>query len=320
MIHRSPPKTPSAPIVHSQSESDLITLQVSDIPSANRNKRPRTEQSSPKQRDQDLKQEIMELLNNWKVELDSKLNDISDKQSTLISKLTTDISELKLQTSNIQASNDKISTSMQFINKQYEEIKAGVNNLQKERQEQRKCLEKLERKVQDLQLKSRSSSIEIRNIPIKDKESFVDLTNTICKIGQTIGTNISADDIRDAYRLPGKPGSSRPVFAEFHTVQMKLNTLSSVRNFNNNKNAIEDKLNTELLGIPGKRQAVYVADYLPASSKKLFYLCREFAKQNGFNYCWSSNGNIYLRKAQGDKQILVSSEQCLSDLKKDITI
>ena len=315
---RTPPGTPS-PIGHTQSETDLNSLQLSDVSFiSNRNKRPRTDESSPRQYEQDLKQEIMGLLNNWKLEFDSKLNDMCTKQNTLVSKLSTEILELKTQTCKLQESNDEIAISMNFINKQYEEIKSGLDNLKKERQEQRKCLENLEKKVQDLTLKSRSSSIEVRNIPLKDKETSVDLTDTVCKIGDTVGISISPTDLRDIYRLPGKPGSTRPIVAEFHTVQMKLNTLSSVRNFNNNKKSVENKLNTELINIAGKRQAVYVADYLPASSRKLFHTSREFAKQNGFEYCWSSNGNIFLRKRQGDKQILISSEQCLSDLKKNM--
>lgn len=110
------------------------------------------------------------------------------KQNLLVSKLTTEISELKTQNSKIQKTNDEIVTSMAFIHKQYEDIKSGLDKLQIEWQEHRHCLEKMERKVQDLQLKSRSSCIEIRNIPVKDKDTTGNLTETICIIGQTFGT------------------------------------------------------------------------------------------------------------------------------------
>ncbi|KAH9639035.1 hypothetical protein HF086_003566 [Spodoptera exigua] len=319
MSRRGTPPAPPSPIGHTQSETDLNSLQQSDVSFiTSRNKRPRTDESSPGQHEQDLKREIMGLLSNWKLELESKLDDMCAKHNNLVSKLSTEILELKTQTSKIQECNDKIETSMNFINKQYEEIKVGLDNMKKERQEQRKCLENLENKVQDLALKSRSSCIEVRNIPLKDKETSVDLADTVCKIGKTVGIAISPTDLRDVYRLPGKHGSIRPIVAEFHTVQMKLSTLSSVRNFNNNKRTVEEKLNTELINIAGKRQAVYVADYLPASSRKLFHMSREYAKQNNFEYCWTSNGNIFLRKKQGDKQILVSSEQCLLDLGKNV--
>lgn len=320
-LQRTPPATPNTPVGHSQSESDLNALQLSDCSfvNINRNKRPRTEHAqSPNNGDKDLKQEVLELLKSWKTEFDTKINEVCAKQNVLVSKLTTEISELKKQTRKLQETNDEIATSMAFINKQYEDIKSGLDKLQKERQEHRHCLEKLERKVQDLQFKSRSSCIEIRNIPLKDKENTGDLTETICTIGKTVGASITPSDIRDIYRQPGKLGSTRPVVAEFQTVQMKLNTLSSVRSFNTNKKTVHEKLNTEHINIPGTRQPIFVADYLPPSSKKLFHLSREFAKQNGYSYCWPSNGNVFLRKAQGEKQILISSERCLQDLKKNM--
>lgn len=82
-------------------------------------------------------------------------------------------------------------------------------------------MEKLERKIQDLQFKSWSSSIEVRNVPPKDKENSKDLTYKISKIGQAVGIPISATDLRDVYRLPSMDGSSHPVVVEFQTVQMK---------------------------------------------------------------------------------------------------
>lgn len=320
-LQRTPPAAPSTPVGHSQSESDLDALQFSECSFVNtsRNTRPRAVQiQSPNYGEQDLKQEVLELLKNWKSDFDTKLNEICSKQNFLVSKLTTEISELKSQTAKIKETNDEIAASMVFINKQYEDIKSGLEKLQKERQEHRQCLEKLERKVQDLQFKSRSSCIEIRNIPIKDKETTEDLAKTVCNIGLTVGTSITSSDIRDVYRQPGKPGSTRPVIAEFQTVQLKSTTLSSVRTFNTSKKTVYEKLNTEHINIPGMRQPVFVADYLPPSSKKLFHLSREFAKQNGFSYCWSSNGNVFLRKAQGEKQILISSEICLENLKKNM--
>ncbi|CAB3241401.1 unnamed protein product [Arctia plantaginis] len=318
---RTPPKLSTTAVGHTQSESDLNALQQCDVSFVNitRNKRPRTELApSPASDSHGQKHDIMELLTNWKTELDTKLNDMFIKQNTLISKLSTDISELKLQNYKIQKSNDEIVQSMEFINNQYEELKSGLTTLQKERLEQRLCIEKLERNIQDLQLKSRSSSIEIRNVPQVDKETTSDLAKTICVIGDTVGSVITPSDLRDIYRLPSKPGSTRPIVAEFQTVQMKQKTIAAVRDFNNSKKTVEEKLNTGLINISGKRQPVYVADHLPASAKKLFYLSREFAKQNAFKFCWTVNGNVFLRKEEGNKQILISSEQCLHDLRNKL--
>lgn len=321
-LQRTPPKTTTISLGHTQSETDLNTLQLSDVSFVNmsRNKRQRTnlDTEDEKTEGNGLKEEVMSLLADWKKELDAKLNDMCDKQNSLVTKLSLDIAELKQQTANIKKSNDEIIHSMSFINKQYDEIKATLDNMQKERLEQRRSIEGIERKLHDLQLKSRSSCIEIRNVPQSDKETTGFLTDAVRKIGETTGMALSSSDLRDVYRVPGKSGTTRPIVAEFQTVQMKINTLAAVRNYNNKKAIVEEKLNSQDISIPGKRQPIYVTDHLPASSKKLFHLAREFAKQNSFKFCWYTNGNIFIRKAQGDKQILISSEQTLIELRKNM--
>ncbi|KAJ8704375.1 hypothetical protein PYW08_013099 [Mythimna loreyi] len=204
------------------------------------------------------------------------------------------------------------------MNQQFEELKKEVEKLKRERQEQRCYIEGLEKKTTDLQYKSRSSGIEIRNIPHTDNETAPGLIKTVCSIGKQAGMSISETEFRDIYRLPGKntkgttAPTTRPIIAEFTIMQTKQNVLSAIRSYNSKKTKV-NKLNTELIGIPGRIQAVYVAEQLYSATKHLFYLAREFAKKNEFAYCWVSNGNVFLRKQTGDKQLLIKSEKCLQD-------
>lgn len=192
-------------------------------------------------------------------------------------------------------------------------MKMEVETLRKERREQQMYIENLEQKILDLQHKSRSSGIELRNIPQVSTESSSSLIKTMFYIGTTVGVRIGETELRDIYRLPGKSTTSsspRPIIAEFTTVQTKQMLLSAVRKYNKGRGR-DDKLNTVGIGMPGERHPVYISEHLPASAKKLFYQAREFAKKKSFKFCWISNGNIFLRKI-GEKQILVSSEKCLS--------
>uniref|UniRef100_A0A2H1W117 SFRICE_025839 n=1 Tax=Spodoptera frugiperda TaxID=7108 RepID=A0A2H1W117_SPOFR len=93
--------------------------------------------------------------------------------------------------------------------------------------------------------------------------------------------------------------------------------ITSVRDFNKT-HPNDDRLNTKCIGLPGDRRPVYVAEYLPATSRKLFYEAREFAKQKGYKFCWTANGNIFLRKTEGVKQVLVKSVETLRNLQLDI--
>lgn len=318
-LQRSPPaksaSESSLPQVMSDSDipRSLTNTVIENVNVATRHKRLRP--NSPPTNDlENFKHEILEMLTTWKKEQETQLIKLSSEQTSAMSKLAADITELKLQNIAIQKSNMEIEKSIGFINKQYEDMLKRIEFLEKERHTYLTGVQTLQTNIQDLQQSSRSSSVEIRNVlPTKEGESVADLTNIVVKVGTAINVNINNKDIRDIYRLPGKPGVTRPIVTEFVSVQTKHQFLASVRDFNK-KNPQDKRLCTHSIGINGERRPLYVAEYLPPSSRKLFFAAREFAKTNDYNFCWTTNGNIFLRKVEGAKQILVKSEQCLREL------
>lgn len=320
-LHRTPPTTPKTQTsglgqTETQSEPDIgSAVTLSDSVTTNRYKRLRTNDSPP---EASLRTPDAE-----RYDQVSRISKTLAEQTALINTILSDVGEIKIQNAQIKESNveihksnEAIRESMRFINKQFEDMKKEVEELRKERQQQKQYIENLEKKILDLQQKSRSSGIEIRNIPQENSETTSSLIKTICKIGDVTGVPIIDSSIRDIYRLPGKsatPMSPRPIIAEFLTVQDKQKLVSAVRSYNKGKGK-EDKMNTTLIGIPGKAQPVYIAEQLSGSSKKLFYLAREFARNNDYKFCWIANGGIFLRKREGDKQVIIQTEKCLQDL------
>lgn len=314
---RSPP-TPNR-LVQSQSDPNMAQKQskACEENTANpRSKRLRSE-SSPINEflsfKQEFKQEIVEMLTTWNIAHNDSITHIMEQQNTLLNKLISEVAELKSQNSGIQKSFLDVEKSMSFISSQYEDITKKVDNWEKERTQLTECIKTLDNKIKDLQHCSRSACIEIRNIPAKEKESYDDLVTIVTKIGSTIGKQLASLDIRDVRRIPGKPGTIKPIVAEFTQVHTKLSFLDASKVYNK-KRSNPDKLNTQHMGVPGERKPVYISEYLTLQTKKLFYTSREFAKANQFEFCWTSNGNIYLRKTPGAKQVLVKSEQTLKDL------
>lgn len=49
--------------------------------------------------------------------------------------------------------------------------------------------------------------------------------------------------------------------------------------------------------------------------RRIFYLAREFAKENNYNYCWSSRGFVYLREKENAPFIRIMNESDLDQLK-----
>lgn len=247
------------------------------------------------------------------------LEDSVKNQTVFMSKLLLDVAAIKNRLDEVQRTNERIEAGMSFMNKEFEDLKVEIELLKKERRDQKVYIENLETKVQDLQHKSRSSIVEIKNIPQNDSETTESLVKILCSIGDTVGANISHSHLRDIYRLPGKLSVPRPVIAEFSTVDAKLKLLTAVRAYNRNKKHSDDRLNTSKLGFKDSpSKPVNVSERLPAYTKKLLYLASEFRRKYSFEYCWVSNGNIFLRKKQGEKHHLIRSEHCLKILESDL--
>lgn len=308
-------RTPPASISQAQSEPNLSqTTPESDLDNVNllnrASKRFRRTDSSDDET-HDLKADIIQILNTWKMEQDANLNRVLTEQSVHLSRLSTDIAELKIQNLSIQKSNLEIEKSLTFMNQQYDDMKRQIERLQEERKEYLHTIQELEKKVVDIQQCSRGSSIEIRNVPSSERESIDDLSRMALNLGKVLGTHING--VRDIYRIPGNRGTSKPIVIELTSVMDKERILTSAKTYNKSR-AREARLNTSLIGCPGKAAPIYVAEYLPSSIKKLFYLAREFAKLNKYDFCWTAGGKVFLRKEQGARHIIVQSERFLVDL------
>ncbi|XP_046970587.1 uncharacterized protein LOC124537740 [Vanessa cardui] len=317
-VQRSPPSNSSTTnITQTSSDSDIPTLITNspyeDVNITMRHKRPRT-CCSPGSEYQDLKKEIQQMLHNWKTDQEAYFTKFCNDQTSTLNKLVAEMTEVKSQIHCIQKSNDEIEKTVVFINKQYDDIFKQLEILQKEKLSYRESILNLETKIQDIQRLSRPSSVEIRNVPAVENESVSDLADIITKVSSAVDIPLNSANLRDVYRLPGKSGSVRPIVAELTSVQTKNQLLTATRNFN--KKHSNDRLSSLSIGLPGERRPIYISEHLPASSRKLFFTTKDFAKLNKFEFCWTINGNIFLRKTTGAKQILVKSEQTLRELER----
>ncbi|KAJ8724516.1 hypothetical protein PYW08_001145 [Mythimna loreyi] len=324
-VQRSPPQnTANVNITQASSDSDIPQMISSspidddvNITTRHPYKRPRP-CCSPGAELFKFKKEIHDMLKTWKADQEAYLTKLCNEQSSSLNKLASDMVELKLQNQAIQKSNTEIEKNISFISQQYDDMLKQVKSLQQENQTYKHSIMNLETKIQDLQRVSRPSSIEIRNVPAVENETASDLTAIINKVGSIVDIKINNSDLRDVFRLPGKPDTIRPIIAEFSNVQSKTQLVSAVRKFNRTHSG-DDRLNTRSIGLNGERRPIFISEHLPASSRKLYFAAKEFAKHNKYDYCWSSNGNIFLRKVTGAKHILIRSEQTLKDLELQVT-
>ena len=303
---RSPPCTPAREISRVRSSPDITASQnepVSELMNVtSRSKRLRTDFSP--EGGETFEDRILSMLTIWKKE-----------QESLLKRLTSDIMEVKHQIKEIQKSYSETEKWRDFMDGEYDNMKLKIANLEKDRLDQRGYITELEKKVEDLQSGSHSSTIEIRNVPSTQNETNADLTSIVLKTCSAVQVSMEPSQIRDVYRLPGTKDSNRAIIVEFLTVPTKKKVIEASRTFNKNK-LTSQKLNSGHIGIGEQQRPVYVAEYIPITLRKLFFEARNFAKLNHYKFCWFQNGNIFLREKEGLKSTKIYSSTCFKNLQK----
>lgn len=208
--------------------------------------------------------------------------------------------------SDLQQEHKHSQSSIEFLSKEYDEIKNEFNKLVREKKEDAAYIQALEERVSNLDKNSRSSGLEIRNVPVQNTETKNDLAEFVFKIGKAINEPIQMSDIRDVFRTNSKVASNKPIIVDFSSTIKKEKVLKSIKSFN--KGGREIKLNSSHLRIGGPTKPVYVSESLSLKAKRLFSLARDFAKLNGFTYCWVSHSQVYLRKKEGAPCVRISTE------------
>ncbi|KAL4702491.1 hypothetical protein ACJJTC_014634 [Scirpophaga incertulas] len=285
-LKRTPPKTSHK----SQSNPEIDSCAVTDsglseatthlrTPVTTRCKRLREESISPRAKRAEA--------DDFKAELKEMMLTFQKNQTLLLNKMLGDIAEIKAQNQTIQKSNLEIEKVLDSIKAGQDQLAHRIDKSETERLSIINNIQKLQSEISNLELSARSR----------------------------LAFDIQRIDVRDVYRLPGKPDKPRIVVTEFARVDLKINFLVAIRRYNSNRSKA-DKLKCIQLGIEAQNDPIYVSEFIAGDRRKLFYLCREFTKVNNFKFCWSLNNKIYIRQNEHARAIRIDSESALDQIMK----
>lgn len=252
-----------------------------------------------------LKRKLLESPGHLDSSLEERLDKLQSHQDKKFDILTDAISTLIEQ-------NNQIKKSMEFMSAQYDTLLTKVNTLEQDNLNYKSQVQVLEKKLDSLERDSRSTSIEIRNIPIAENENKQALTSTVKNICSIIGSTPVLQDLelRHTYR-----SRSNAIVAEFTTTARKDSVISNFRAYNKNKREKkEDQFNTLSLGLPGTARPVYISDFLTSKNRHIFYLAREQVKSKKLVAAWTSYGKIFVKKLEGEPARRLNSERDLETL------
>lgn len=295
-LKRTPPKTPTEPLY--DSEPDLHTLALPS-PQLGCNITQRFKRKF--QQGDDITvfmSEIKQMFQNFSAQQEQKYNS-----------LLATVTEIKNQYTELHK-------SLAFVSAGYDEIKLQLHKLETDNADKMVYIQSLEEKIENFDVLSKSSCIEIRNIPESKGENKSTLSDIIINTGKKLDIEINKSEIRDVYRLKPKVranNNANTLVVDLTTIIKKDDILQAYRTYNrNHKNS---RLCTTDINLDCTSNPIFMSEHLTYKKKRLFYQARDFAKLNNIQFCWISYGKIYMRKIEGQPATRINTEADLKIVK-----
>ncbi|XP_069355286.1 girdin-like [Maniola hyperantus] len=254
--------------------------------------------------------EVGDRLASFMVEIKEILESFKKEQNCKFDKLE----KIFLTMDEIRKQNNEIQSSVEFLSQKYDSVVNQIEKLECEKQANRQNLQLLEQKLDNYERLSRSTCIEVRNIPTVKSETKDSLLNTIIATAKILNMTLQPNEVKDVFRLNSKDPAHKTVFVDFNSVLTKERVIRYYRKANKDKN----RPTTEKLRLPGPSKPIFISESLSTKTKKLLFLAKDFANTYQYTYCWTSSGKVYLRKKEGAPVILIKAELDLENLKVQI--
>lgn len=242
----------------------------------------------------------------------SDMGSFKDEIKSLISNFMAqqqqEIKKISLVLTEIKQTNLKIESSITFLSAQNEEFKSKIEKLETQAKQDREYIAVLEGKMEDIQMSTRKSNFELKNVPKKSGETKEDLLEMVLCLSKNVDCNMVKKDIKDIYRVrSGKNGeTSTPIIVETTSTILKTDFLKNCKTFNIRHKM---KLCAKHLGHRTKEDVpIFVSEQLTAKGSRLHFLARDLVKSRRYKYCWTAYGKIYLRKDDNSPIISIKSE------------
>lgn len=300
-VQRSPPRTPST----SETDPSIMPTPKQDDYSGVTQRDKRRRLSGDEHDD----------LTAFKLEMKELFEKFCKEQRKEMGQIRKLINDIKDSSTVISDKNSDIDKNVQLVSEQIQNFENKITKLEEDRKSLIIELSAVKNKCEDLERLSLKTTMQIRNVPKISNDKKQDWFQAVDKLSKTLNVNLNAGDIRDVYRIADKKDKNiGTLFVELSNTLLKQEFLTNARKFN--RNNLSNKLSSSHLGFKDTQKPIFVSECLTARGRRLFFLARDFAQTAKFDYCWTSNGRVFLREKEGSHYILVKDEEHLNTLKK----
>lgn len=246
----------------------------------------------------------------------------NDSISSNISQLATEMKSLRLMQQNALSAMDTMSKQLMDLEAMHAKVnqnESRIKILENDNKKLKTIVKSMVIRLDNSEQRACANKIQINNIPMTANLCANDV---LLDVSKKINMNMSMDEIIDTsmlhrYSKPMSQHSSNndPAGAsnvqensstigknETVSIMVQFKSLSIKKDFLNkyrkNKNIFFDNQN---------KFKIYINEMLSYSRRRLFQTAKLFSKENKYDYVWISNGNIFIRKHEGQKAIRIDA-------------
>lgn len=226
-----------------------------------------------------------------------------------LDKIATDLDALRGDMHGMKSAVEDVRKTMIEYSKKLNQVEERVTVLENS-QSNTKALEtkvaELEYQLGSKEQWSRMNNVEIKGVPEMKAENLFDI---IMSIGKCIAYPIQKSLINFVTRVPNRGDNVRAIIVCFNNRYVKEDYIAAARAAMKAK-----KLCPLELGLQGTNK-IYINDHLTAQNKMLLSKAKKAADEAGFEYKWSRNCKIMVRKDSTSPIIHILSEKDLVKIK-----
>ena len=214
----------------------------------------------------------------------------------------------------------ELKKSQNFISCQYEDLKTEHNKLLLSNKNQDieikslkdhsmeltdKVLQDTE-KIDAVEQYGRRQNLEMVGVPMEEGE---DTNKIVIEVAKLLQVELTPDQISTSHRLPTKRKQSSnelhpspPIIVRFISRDIR-NRIYGLRKLTRN-------VDLESFSVEGT-QRLFINENLTYHRKQLFWKTKQKAKNAGYRFFWTTNGNIFVRKTENSEATQIKSENDL---------
>lgn len=284
--------------------------------------------------------QIQETLADFKASVDTSIaeirKDINNDIMSNLSNLSSITSDIRADVNSLRSEYTDVKNSLAAMNSKQEEFVAALSEVnvgmdfssdrqdkfdkrleivekyekthkdnETEFMELKKSSLDLQFQLNEFQQRERMLNLEITGLPELKGEVLTEIMIAIAKHSGVILTNDDIDHVNRVQPRQAVVGRPRAVVMKLKKRILKDNILAGVRRARG--------ITTLNINMPGDPQPVYVNEHLTVFNKTLLKNARATASSKQYEYTWTKNCQIYVRKNHEAKGINIRTEE---DLKK----